>query len=355
MRDGLKIYACSGFGVGTAPAEFTYWLDNTNTLTNTCAVNSLLSDINFVAAKLQYDTTLTSEDVVTALNMIDLYTVCLYGAEEYHAEELARYGRIVAAMVADGRFANSSTDNNERDAYLDELIAEANTRFADGEDYEGVGDTWDWFYTHVLSLDYVGLTEAQREDVRNAMLVSPGVSGTTEQDAAVALTDSGAYYLYTYMSPEQARKIGKVVYAKRRKETEVYNYVLDAYIEFYGSKEAVDKLIYTGICKQYKSTPEAVVRDLTNKSKGVGELAVIIGIIASIVTILSTVLSIVLTICGAALQAKYQEPDDPDFGTPGLDGADIDEIKGYSDKVEDGKGLLGLLAAAALVLCGIFR
>ena len=61
MRDGLKIYACTGFGVGTAPEQFNYWLDNTETITNTKAVNSLLAEINFLSAKLCYSQDLTNK------------------------------------------------------------------------------------------------------------------------------------------------------------------------------------------------------------------------------------------------------------------------------------------------------
>ena len=105
MKDGLKIYACSGFGIGTTPEKFDYWRDDTQTIRNTCAVNSLLADINLLAVKLQYEQ-LSEADALTALNLIDLYTVCLYAAETYSGQDLVRFGDVIAAMIEQGAFTS---------------------------------------------------------------------------------------------------------------------------------------------------------------------------------------------------------------------------------------------------------
>lgn len=352
MRDGLKIYACSGFGVGDTPAMFNYWLDNTETVSNTAAVNSLLADINFIAAKLQYGE-LDHNDTLQCLNMIDLYTVCLYGAEQYSGNDLIRYGRIVGEMAENGAFYNESTDNELRDANLDELVSLANTMFVDGEDPQVENDTTRWFFDYIVARDFVGLDEERRNAVRD-VLNSGAVSGT-EADAASVLGDFGGYYLYLYMTPTQARKLGKVVYAKRKKQQEMYEYVQAAYSDMYGGRDAVDKIIYTGICKQYGHTPEKMVDEMIGKreSKGVGELVAIVTAISTIVSIIITILTTVLQLCGASLQAKYQQPADPDFGTPGFGGEDLTEITEF--KGTDKKGLFGTLAAVALILYGLFK
>ena len=204
---------------------------------------------------------------------------------------------------------------------------------------------------------YIGVSDEQIEDVREAIDSSAAISGTTSQDAAEALHANGGYYLYLYMSREQAKRIGNEVYAKWQKEKEVYDYVHKAYKSFYDSDEAIDKVIYTGICKQYDTTPEQVISTITRKPKGVGDpisaaVLAICQIIAAIVGIVATTLSVVLTICGACMQSKYEEPEDPDFGTPGFGGEDLSEIENYK---ESGKSLFGVIAAAALILFGIFK
>ena len=369
MRDGLKIYACSGFGVGTAPQDFTYWLDNTETITNTKAVNSLLAKINFLAAKLCYDTSLSNKDVLTALNLIDLYTVCLYGAEQYHGVELERYGRIVAQLAEDGAFGYESLDNDERDNNLDDLISQANTHFNDGENPSVQNDTYEWFVEDIVSADYVGLNEEQIEAVREVIDSQNAVSGSTTQDAGKKLFEAGGYYLYLYLTRKEAIKIGKTVDSKRSKEDSVYNFVLKGYDEIYNGKDDIDQVIYSGICRAYGHTPEYVVKEiLGKKQEGVGEIAAIITAVSSLVTVLVTaivsVIEIALKIKGAEIQTQYSVPEDPEWGTPGaFDDSDLAEIEkmnkkssvfsGLSNLTEENKTLLGVAAAALLLFFGL--
>lgn len=355
MRDGLKIYACTGFGVGTAPEQFNYWLDNTETITNTKAVNSLLAEINFLSAKLCYSQDLTNKDVTTILNLLDFYTVCLRGAEEFDGLELARFGRIVGEMSAAGKFDSTSTDNDERDTNLDNLIAEAFTRLYDGEDPQIDNETTRWFNEQVVANDEVGLTDSQIERIREAIASKKGaIAGTTTDDAASYLSDCGGYYLYMYMTEAQAKKIGDTVVKRRAKEIETYNYMHKAYDMMFATPEEIDKIIYAGVCKQYGHTPEWVVGQLCDgkKVKGAGDPAtilLILQIIQAVISIITAVLSIVLAIVSACLEAKYAAPDDPDFGTPFPE--DLDGIV----QEEDNKTKLGLLAAGALLLFGIFK
>ncbi len=357
MRDGLKIYACTGFGVGTAPADFNYWTDNTETITNTCAVNSLLADINFHASKLRYAPDMTDEEALVTLNVIDLYVVCLYGAEQYDGKDLERFGRIIGQMVDAGMFHYDSTDNDERDANLDELISIAETRFNDGEDPQISNDTTMWFYDYVVARDYVGLNEKQIAAAREAINASNAVSGATTNDAGEVLHSNGGYYLYQFMTRKQAYDLGAAVYAKWKKEKEMYEYIHKAYDSMYGGKEEVDKVIYAGICAEYGHTPERLVyRMCENRIEdGVGcGISAICTAIGAIISLLTTVLSAILTIVSAVLESKYKAPEDPDFGVPGLGGEDLDEIR-KGNTGEKAKTVVGLALAAALLFFGISK
>ena len=358
MRDGLKIYACSGLGVGTQPEEFNYWTDNTDTLTNTCAVNALLAHINFLSSKLRYQS-MSESDVLTSLNLIDLYAVCLYGAEQYKGEEIRRYGRIVGLMADEGAFLYDSTDNDERDNHLDDLISEANTRFTDGEDPNVSNNTTEWFEKEVTAKMYVGLSDEQIERVKKVL--NNGAIGTTVKEASDALYQNGAYYLYLYLTEKEALHIGTEVYKKWKKEKEVYEYTMLAYGTVYGGKEAADEIIYAGICDRFKDTPENIAKTIKGGKKGVGiadpaSILTIVQIIATIVQIIISIVQVVLEITSAALQNKYKEPDDPELGTPGFgDESDLSEITKSAQKNEDTKTLLGIGAGALLLLYGLFK
>ena len=165
------------------------------------------------------------------------------------------------------------------------------------------------------------------------------------------------YYLYLYLGEAQARKMGRVIYDKYKKELEVYKYTHNVYDEIIGSKEAVDKIIYAGITSQYGMTPERVCEAISGK-QGVKQIGIateaVVGIIVGIVTIISTALSIVLSIVGACLQVKYQEPEDPEFGTPGVDGEDISEIEGYAKK-NGWLSKFGIAGGVLLLIYGLFK
>ena len=80
MSGKLKIYACSGIGSTDAQKRVGYWLDGTNTLSNTQAVNTLLARINekYIAATRLTD--IGKGEKIALLNDVDLLQVALEAA-----------------------------------------------------------------------------------------------------------------------------------------------------------------------------------------------------------------------------------------------------------------------------------
>ena len=76
MADKLKIYACSGIGDTGESRIFDYWTDNTQTVSNTQAVNTLLALINMRVAEVG-SLSLTQDEQAECLNDIDLYAISL--------------------------------------------------------------------------------------------------------------------------------------------------------------------------------------------------------------------------------------------------------------------------------------
>lgn len=343
MRDGLKIYACSGLdlsahkNIGSTTPEFNYWLDNTQTITNTVAVNNLLADINLLFVQLMYYN-LSKEEILHALNLIDLYVVCLQFAKQYHGEQLSIAGNIIAAMVAENKFYYESFNNKERDDNLDLLIELAEQRFTIGYS-ETVNTTFrDWYKTNIEDGDYCGLTPEQQSASENYMASISGIGDVeVSEDPSKNLVNSSSYYLYLYMQQKTAKKAGAVVNWKRNKQKEVYDYILAGYGQVYGGKAGVDKLISIGITKKFEKSPEEVIEDLTNtKAQGIGitfeafmaACAKIIEVVGAILVLLKFVLGWV----GSIITTVYAVPPNAEDATPGLDGEDLEELKKSLEK-----------------------
>ena len=93
MANKLKIYACSGIGDAAEQAPTKYWTDDTNTLQNTQAVNSLLAQINLrwsEVTRLQ----ISQQDKADTLCDMDVLLVSLDAAKRYakDADKLKKAG-----------------------------------------------------------------------------------------------------------------------------------------------------------------------------------------------------------------------------------------------------------------------
>lgn len=354
MESGLKIYACSGVGTGVGNTEykFTYWMDNTDAITNTKAVNNMLAFVNSVNADIIYGE-LSEEELINDCNVIDLYIVCLQAAKTYHGAELERAGRVIGVMVKEGFFNSQSLDDKERDENLDALIAQFTKTMNSTDDYELNTPFYDWFIANVAEYDYVGLTPEQQAAARK---YQQGVGATDESSAIDKFVNSGAYYIYLYFDEEERKKLPYWITKKIKKQAEVKEYVYG----YYGSlesTEALDANIRTGICKDYKHTPEWVINEIKTTTgwfgettKGTGEV-VAASIITAIATLLATVISaiaLVLNFVVSIVQAKYSVPTDAESGA--ATGEDIDAMMQEAGATNSSKtkyikwGLLGALA-----------
>lgn len=343
MKDGLKIYACSGlndcYGVGTAAGDFNYWRDNTYTLSNTRAVNGLLAEINLLFAQLRYKE-MSESEVLYALRLIDLYVVCLVAAERYHGEDLLRAGVVIERMLESGKFDCGSMDNDERDSNLDRLVGDFESDMCGEVEIESVGSEFiHWFEGRVYSEDYCGMSTEQQVRVRKSIARYKSVSGigsaVESDDPADWLYGAGSYYLYLYMPYKTAQKAGAKIGRRWRKQKEVLEFTHKGYDQLYPSAESVDKVIYTGVTDSLGRTPEVAVKELTGVSgkSGIGWveiLAAIIQIIGLIITLVQLIMQFVVSVTAA----KYAVVSDYAGGVPSEE--DDAEFAALRDKM--GKG-----------------
>lgn len=339
MADKLKIYACTGIGDTGESRSYNYWTDNTNTVSNTQAVNTLLAQINMRIAEIS-SLELSRDEQAACLNDIDLYAVSLYYASAFsgNSDKIRFAGTVIGDMAANGLFQFDSIDNAERDAHLDELFATVEKAIETGKAGEPTPAFLDWWRTTVEERDKVGLTPDQQKAVQEAL--NSAISGIGEvdeawkenKDLANYLTNAGRYFTYTFFTDAQLAKLPPVFKAKKLQQQKIYNYCSALFVGVYGSRKEMDDIVYAGICAHYKDTPENVCAKLSTlkrEEKGVGDFG-IAEIIYLVVVVLSALVKIVKAICDAVAKikvAQYQSIDQQAIDAAAASESDYDGLE----------------------------
>lgn len=318
MNKQLAIYACSGVGDGEE-RTLQYYLEGTNTLTNTQAQNMLLLYINEQYTALQH-LCKTDEERALCLNRMDLYAVCFYFSVQYKQDQqrLANVGYILNEYIENGKLSISSVKIADHDvqvgaiidlveAYDQTKVVQRNTTFTS------------WYNRVVASRNFTGLTAEQQEQ-GEAALKNGAVSGDYG-DISKYLNDAGEYFLYLYFTDEQIKKLGSRFRIKAKKQQEVYNYCKRIFVQLYGTEDDMKRIIRNGIIQRFNATPEEVVDSIMNRTgtgEGVGELAVTVAvaIVLAVATVVALAIAGVINAVQAVQVAKYTVPTDTDSGVP---------------------------------------
>lgn len=369
MSNKLKIYACSGIGSTNGEQRYTYWTDNTSTLTNTQAVNTLLVRINTLYTEVIYLRP-TKEQIIACLNGIDLYTVCLEAARRFagNNERLMHAGKVIGAMFKQGVFDSDELDNRRRDEHLDDLIDQANAAFDDEQPVDGQDEEFNlWWSESIVAKNQCGLTKEEQEASQKT-LASAAIKGIGEADPnwkndgdiSEYLTKAGTYFLYLYFTDEQLARLPKVFEKKRMYQQQVYNYCKSYFVGVYGSEADMKDIIRNGIIAECKDEPETICGAIASgKQKGIGISEFLLwlgvkGFIALIAAIGAVLVGIVTAICDCVYKSnveKYAAMNKAaaDKGGPGED--DYDDLDydstTWNGQQKNKKILYALLAGAA--------
>ena len=320
----LKIYACSGVGDAGKVQEPAFTTEGTNAITNTQAMNKLLSLINMCVANAQLVGT-TPEEIMLCYQDMDIYAVCFYFAQLYAGNnaKLQEAGYAINKYMEDGRFKISSSDMSAHSERVDEII-DGVQALIDNEDYDRKDSSFiSWWNKDILPYNTIGLPENIREKLEqmqktNAAAPSRrGASWQSNEDLNTYLNDGGTYFIYTYFTDAQLRQLPAVFRIKKKKQMEVYQYCKEAFVPIYGTEADMRRIIANSIKMKFHTTPEDLCHDIVtgNAPEGVGEpISAIISAIASLITVLVTLLSVILSYCAQIVAAKYTTPDDPSAG-----------------------------------------
>lgn len=323
MSERLKIYACSGIGDVDTEETYNYWTDNTDTLNNTRAVNSLLIAINGAWIRASRFEGLTDAQRIEYLNLIDLYVVCLEAAKRYaeQPEMLHRAGVVIGAMAHDGLFVYDSTNSKKRDAHLDKLIETLNTGIHSDTEYVTEPDWMNWWKENIEDLNEATFSETEKNKIREAV---SGIGDTNiPTDPMKMLYEAGTYYIYTYFTQAQLNKLpGKnraIVEKKAKYQKQVYNYNLSYCVRVCGSAAKVREVCTQRIEERFGKPINKVIDDMVangGKIEGVGAIS------AAVATILTAIISAVVTIVIALINKSAVAGNSGSAGTyqkPGVD------------------------------------
>ena len=321
MANKLKIYACSGIGKSYEPNKLLenmhFYTDDTNTLTNTQAVNTLLVNINYANAQLNA-VDVTEEEAIRLCNEIDLYAVCLALVREYQGDpdKLKSVGNAISNSVEAGDFNFNSLDDDKREAHIESVFTDIQTKIGSPSMREN--DEFNaWWQKNILNRNKVYLSSRQAQEVEqtiNKAVSGIGVNPEWMQNAELSdmLLKGSEYFLYLYFTDDEIKKLPEVFKKKRSDQTKTYYYCRDLF-EVYGSKEEMDKIIASGIYNYFGDSPRNVCKSIVNSKnpqdplKGVGLAAEIISaIISAVVTVVCALISAICSCVARIKEAKYQ-------------------------------------------------
>ena len=338
----LRIYACSGTG---SQQQATFTNEGTSAISNTQAMNSLLSLINMCAANAQLVTTGQDERLQCYRDM-DIYSVCFYFAQLYAGNDqmLREAGYAINQYLQDGKFNLNSADLTEHGSRVDEII-NGIQELLDNEDYSHNESSFvTWWMESIVAKNTVGIKPAKQEAARQAVRKAKGSSWKDNEDLNTYLNDGGTYFLYTYFTEDQLRQLPAIVRKKRAKQLEVYKYCKQCFVPLYGSEQDMRRIISNSIKFQFKASPEDVCSDIVNGKRSIGALVFddIMAIITLIVSVILALLPLLLNYCAAVAIAEYTVPEDPSAGV-----ATEDDYAGWSPKKKNSNLWLWIAGAAA--------
>ena len=312
MADRLKIYACSGIGENAESQEqlWQYWNDNTDCISNTQAVNTLLLLINRNYIEITRLAGMTREDKIANLNDIDVYVLCLHAAQHcaQHYTKLEKAGEVIGDMLLHGAFDLQSLNAVERDANLDSLFDKFEELYSGDHELAKNPEFEAWFNENVVARNKVGLSSTAQATVKKSLKTAKiGASGdyTENADLAKYFADSGTYFLYTYFTDEQLAKLPRVFTQKKRLQMKTYNYCKSLYVDVYGSEAEMREIIRMDIVNRFEQEPESVCAGITSGDVrpiglvlfGLTGAAAVKALLALIAAIASVLVALITSIC----------------------------------------------------------
>lgn len=328
MANKLKIYACSGVGekpIGTENVRnVSYDTLGTNTLTNTQAVNSLLSRINYARTNSKR-IDISEAERINYYNEIDLYSVCLNYVIKYaqDSERLSLVGIAIGVLLNFGAFSCNSTEDADREANLRDIykvISDCVSESSLMENYVRNSAFEAWWENEIVARNVVYLSSEEAQQITNRLDQSlEKISGIgdiwadwhKDKDVSTLLTKASEHFLYIYFNSSELNQLPEVFRKKRKKQFETYYFVRDRYVGIYGTQEDLDRVIADGITQYFGVSPRSVCKDILDGKRsidGIGQLdpLTIVMIITACVNVIIAITQAICSAVATSEEVKYQ-------------------------------------------------
>lgn len=311
MSEKLKIYACSGIGTTDPQHPVTYFTDGTSTVSNTQAVNTILARINALYIEATKLKGLSKEERIDRLCEVDAYSVALEAAKNFQddTDKLFRAGQVIDLMIHDGLFEYDEMDAQKREAHLDELIAKFQEYMNDGQPITNSDEVFAiWWNQNVIARNQVGLSQEEQETTKKILKKKASqikgigkIDPNWRNDPNIGnyLLNSGEYFLYTYLTEDQLKKLPAIFRYKKNRQNRIYNYCVAYFVGIYGSEAEMRSVIRAGIIREFECTPEEACKTIELSGKEPEK----VGEIVTDITITTAVLIKIITICAAVVVA----------------------------------------------------
>lgn len=362
----LNIYKVSGTAKVGYTGKVYYWLAKTNDLSNTRAMNYVLSELNLANTLLSVEDDVNER--IELMNKIDLYTVILEGlflCKDSTAVSVEGVGTVISNMVLNGAF-NSDTDDivirtDNLDAIIIDFINKVNN-IPSNLDTDAEFDVW--YQAAIVDEDYNDTPEYVLKNYQEVAKIG------ASDDGAMSITqkssDAGPAFLYMFMTEKQINSCNDTI--KKRYNQEIKNWQWETKIlRGSMSAETLYNIYKNGCTLHYGMKPEKKIQELfeynaANGGKKIGDPMSATAIISLVVTIVSVLISLVYLILDV-YQITYNADDDYKDGVPdqsadgwslgdavvGGDKEDVD-VKGKKTL----KGSANILIYAGLALTALF-
>lgn len=317
--NNLNIYKVSGVAKVGYTDKVYLWLAGTNDLSNTRAMNYVLSELNLLNTKQA-----VTKDVdkrIQFMNQIDLYTLVLEGLFMVQTSDIITIkdvGNILSNMVLNDMFNSVTDDIVIRTNNLDALIVDFQNRMSNIPNLLETDAEFDsWFERYIIDENYND-TPKQILDNYNAYLDKVGATNDEVKTIAQKTSDAGPCFLYMFMTDAQINICNESIQKRYKQEIQNWQWETRICRQAY-TEETIRNLYENGCTLHYNMTPEDKIAELFELNEANGGPKIGTPVWYLVISAVVAVIGLLISLYGVIkdiYKLTYEADDDYKDGVP---------------------------------------